>query len=55
MHDVGDKDVRLVAAEEIKNAWPEVELLKTSGLGHRRVLKDPQVIDEVVRFVSRSK
>jgi hypothetical protein len=27
-------------------------LLRTSGLGHRRILRDPGVIDRVVAFLS---
>jgi hypothetical protein len=31
--------------------WPQAELLKTTGLGHRRILRDPQVIDKLLEFI----
>lgn len=37
---------------EVAGAWPGSRLLATKGLGHRRILRDPGVIDEVVRFLT---
>ena len=51
VHDKDDKEVFVAAAEEIKSNWPTVELYLTSGLGHRRVLKDPAVVNRVVAFI----
>jgi hypothetical protein len=36
----------------IAAAWPGARLHVTSGLGHRRLLRDPNVIAEVVEFVT---
>ena len=52
VHDENDREVAASDGELIAKAWPGAELVKTSGLGHRRILKDPGVIDRVVAFVS---
>jgi pimeloyl-ACP methyl ester carboxylesterase len=51
IHDREDKEVPYVAAEEIKQAWPHVVLVDTKGLGHRRILKDPTVIQKAAEFI----
>lgn len=51
VHDEGDKEVRFEAALEIRQAWSHAALLKTTGLGHRRILKDPQVVQSVAAFI----
>jgi hypothetical protein len=33
-------------------AWPDGKLVKTNGLGHQRILRDPTTVQTVVRFVS---
>jgi pimeloyl-ACP methyl ester carboxylesterase len=53
VHDTDDKEVSYKAAEEIKSNWPAVELLRTSGLGHRRVLRDPAIVASVVDFITK--
>jgi pimeloyl-ACP methyl ester carboxylesterase len=35
----------------IANAWPAAELFTTEGLGHRAILRDPQVIQRTVEFL----
>jgi pimeloyl-ACP methyl ester carboxylesterase len=51
IHDKEDKEVPYQAAEEIKSNWPSVELILTTGLGHRRILKDPQIVNTVKDFI----
>jgi predicted alpha/beta hydrolase family esterase len=51
VHDVEDKEVKFQSALEIKEAWPQVKLLETQGLGHRRVLRDPHVLQAVTDFI----
>lgn len=53
VHDKGDKEVSFYSAEEIKKNWLNADLLATSGLGHRRILKDPEVIKQIVAFLSK--
>ncbi len=54
VHDQGDDETPYSGALTIARAWPRSRLLTTTGLGHRRILGDPEVIAEVVDFVVRS-
>jgi pimeloyl-ACP methyl ester carboxylesterase len=51
IHDGGDREVALEDGAAIAEAWPGARLLTTSGLGHRRILRDPEVIAETRSFV----
>ncbi|MEU8394540.1 alpha/beta fold hydrolase [Nonomuraea sp. NPDC048892] len=52
VHDRDDQVVDLGGAEAITKAWPRAELLRTEGLGHQRILRDPEVVRQVVRFLA---
>jgi pimeloyl-ACP methyl ester carboxylesterase len=52
VHDTQDREVGPEHGRAIADAWPGARLLQTEGLGHRRLLRDPGVIDEAVRFVA---
>ena len=52
VHDHDDRDVPVAEAEAIKRAWPAAQVYLTAGLGHRRVLSDPDVIRRIVGFLS---
>lgn len=43
VHDMDDRDVLYTDALRLKRAGPHVDLLTTSGLGHRRILKSAEV------------
>lgn len=51
VHDIEDKEVRFQSAIEIHEAWPTSKIFKTQGLGHRRILRDPQVLSTVKDFI----
>lgn len=51
IHDVHDPDVSWTDGEAIASAWRDAELIITQGLGHRAILRDPDVIRRVVGFV----
>ena len=51
VHDRMDPDVPYEHGVAIANAWPAAELLTTEGLGHRAILRDPQVIQRTVEFL----
>jgi pimeloyl-ACP methyl ester carboxylesterase len=55
VHDENDKEVGYHNALEIQSAWREAQLLTTRGLGHRRILKDPQVVSDIVQFLALQK
>ena len=44
IHDRDDKEVRWEDGAAIAGAWPGARLETTTGLGHRRILRDPVVI-----------
>jgi pimeloyl-ACP methyl ester carboxylesterase len=45
-----DPDVPYDHGVEIARAWPGAELVTTSGLGHRAILRDPEVVRRAVDF-----
>jgi pimeloyl-ACP methyl ester carboxylesterase len=51
VHDAGDREVPFTDGETIARAWPGARLLRTEGLGHRRILRDPGVAGAVVAFL----
>ncbi|MFV1997943.1 MAG: alpha/beta fold hydrolase [Acidiferrobacterales bacterium] len=52
IHDEFDLDVDWKEAEAIANSWQGAQFMKTSGLGHRRILRDPEVIAAAVSFLN---
>ena len=53
IHDANDREVPVECGKTLAAAWPGADLLITEGLGHSRILRDENVIDRVVEFVSR--
>ncbi len=53
VHDAGDREVPPADSEEIAAVLEDVQVLRTAGLGHRRILRDPEVVQAVVEFVGR--
>jgi pimeloyl-ACP methyl ester carboxylesterase len=51
VHDKEDKEVAWENGEAIARHWPDARLLTTSGLGHRRVLRDRGVAEQVGAFL----
>lgn len=51
IHDEGDREVPFVHGQALAGAWPGARFHATSGLGHRRILKDPAVIALAVAFL----
>jgi len=51
VHDRADREVDFRNAEALAQAWPGARLHATSGLGHRRILRDPAVLAGVAGFV----
>lgn len=52
VHDRDDVSAPVADGAAIAAAWPSARLHVTSGLGHRRLLRDPDVVTEVVDFVT---
>src|SRR5687767_8771825 len=51
VHDREDRDTFWSEGAALAKAWPGARLMTTEGLGHRRILRDKQVIDDVTQFV----
>ncbi len=52
LHDRDDATIPVTDGEAIAAAWPSARLRVTSGLGHRRLLSDPDSVAAVVDFVT---
>jgi pimeloyl-ACP methyl ester carboxylesterase len=51
IHDKDDKEVSMTTGLAIANALPKSTLQITEGLGHRRILKNTDVINSAIQFV----
>lgn len=54
IHDEDDRDVPVSCGEAVAASWPGATFVRTRGLGHRRILRDAEVIERAVRFVSQA-
>ena len=52
VHDRGDAEIPYQDGVDTAAAWPGAELLTTEGLGHRLILRDPEVVERATRFVT---
>jgi pimeloyl-ACP methyl ester carboxylesterase len=52
IHDRGDGEVPWQHGRVIVHAWRGAALLMTDGLGHRRILRDPDVVAATVAFLA---
>jgi len=51
VHDRHDAETGWSDSQAIARAWPGARLVTTTGLGHRRILRDPAVAAEVTGFL----
>ena len=51
-HDRCDRESSLEESKAIADAWQGSQLVVTEGLGHKRILRDPQVIEQTVNFLA---
>src|SRR5262245_29500586 len=52
VHDRGDAEVPWQHGAALARAWRGSEMLMTEGLGHRRILRDPDVVAAAVAFIA---
>lgn len=55
IHDQDDSDVPWQDGEAVARAWRGAKFVRTNGLGHRRILRDPEVIAQVTAFITAGK
>jgi pimeloyl-ACP methyl ester carboxylesterase len=53
IHDAADKEVPFGLGARVAGAWPDARFQNTHGLGHRRILRDPEVIRSAVSFLAQ--
>ena len=51
IHDVDDQDVPFSEGEKFHQSWPNSLFQRSQGLGHRRILYNPEVIQNTVDFL----
>lgn len=51
IHDTEDKDVPVQCAYDIHKQLKNGALMITNGLGHRKVLGDPKVLEKIINFI----
>ncbi|CAI9400000.1 alpha/beta fold hydrolase [Nocardioides sp. T2.26MG-1] len=51
VHDVGDRQTPYADARGLAESLPDARLVTTEGLGHRRILRDPDVVARVTAFI----
>jgi pimeloyl-ACP methyl ester carboxylesterase len=52
IHDEGDEDVPPENGRDIAAAAPHGTFMLTSGLGHRAIMRDPEVVRQAVDFIA---
>ena len=52
VHDREDDDTPWSDGAALARAWPDARLITTTGLGHRRILRDPSVVAAATDFVA---
>ncbi|MBL8977716.1 MAG: alpha/beta fold hydrolase [Gemmatimonadetes bacterium] len=52
IHDRDDTDVPMRYGKAIAEAWPGAAFVRTEGLGHQRIMRDPAAMDRVAGFVA---
>ncbi len=51
VHDRDDRETSWRESQNIVAAWPDASMRTTTGLGHRRILRDASVISEAITFI----
>jgi pimeloyl-ACP methyl ester carboxylesterase len=52
VHDEGDRDVPFASGLSLARAWEGARLVATRGLGHRRILRAPEVVQDAIDFIA---
>ena len=52
VHDAGDREIPVASGLALARAWAGARFLRTEGLGHRAILRDPQVVTDAIDFLS---
>jgi pimeloyl-ACP methyl ester carboxylesterase len=53
VHDTNDAVIPYSEAEALAGVWPGLKLMTTTGLGHRDILANGEVLRTIVEFVRK--
>ncbi len=51
IHDIDDREIGIEHSKQIVEMWPWATLITTEGLGHRKILDDSKVVNEMLEFI----
>ncbi|APV50386.1 hypothetical protein BWI17_12185 [Betaproteobacteria bacterium GR16-43] len=51
IHDAGDREVSQASGLAVARAWRDARFVPTTGLGHRMILRNPEVVADAVDFL----
>lgn len=54
IHDRNDREIPFSDAQALTAKWLEAKFIATSGLGHRRILSEPTVIEQIIKFLNEN-
>ncbi|GAB3237476.1 alpha/beta fold hydrolase [Hymenobacter seoulensis] len=52
IHDTDDESIPFTEAQELAASWPGLDFRATSGHGHNRIMRDPDIIKQVTDFLA---
>lgn len=52
IHDSDDREIGIKHSQQICKMWPWATLITTEGLGHRKILDDSKVAEEMSKFIN---
>lgn len=52
IHDAGDREVPQSSGLALARAWPGARFTRTQGLGHNRILRDGDVVNDAADFIA---
>jgi len=53
IHDEDDDDVPWQSGQAVADAYKNAKFIRTRGLGHRRIIRDPDVVKATVEFITQ--
>lgn len=53
IHDENDEDVPWQSGQAIADAYKSAKFIRTRGLGHRRIIRDPDVVNATIEFITQ--
>ena len=53
IHDEDDEDVPWQSGQAVADAYKNSRFIRTQGLGHRRIIRDPEVVKATIEFITQ--